>query len=69
MFYLDRDLIDFVQQVDAWDVSPVAFDDVDKIVGCGVVPQRDVRVVDFVLGQDRFNLMQKSGGNENGLDE
>ena len=59
MFYLEGDLIDLVQQVDAWDVSPVAFDDVDKVVGCGVVPQSDVRVVDLVLGQDRFNLYQK----------
>jgi hypothetical protein len=59
MDYLDRYLIDFVQQVDAGDVGPVAFDDVDKIVGCGVVPQRDVGVVNLVLGQDRFDLIQK----------
>ena len=55
-FYLDGDLIDLVQQVDAGDVGPVSLDDIDEVVGRGVVPQCDVSVVDLVLGQDRFHL-------------
>ena len=37
-------------------IGPVAFDHVDQVVCCGVVPQGDVGVVDAVLA-------------ENGLDE
>ena len=54
--YLNRNLVDLVQQVDARDVGSVAFDDVDQVVGGGVVTQRDVGVVDLVLRQDRFHL-------------
>ena len=45
---LDRYLVDLVQQVDAGDVRPVALHHVDQVVGCGVAPQSDVRVVDPV---------------------
>ena len=50
--YLNRNLVDLVQQVDARDVGSVAFDDVDQVVGGGVVTKRDVGVVDLVLRQD-----------------
>ena len=41
-------LVNLVQQVDAGDVRPVALHHVDQVVGCGVAPQSDVRVVDPV---------------------
>ena len=36
--HLDRDLVDFVEHVDARHVHSVAFDDVDQILGRGVIP-------------------------------
>ena len=53
---LDRTLINFVEEIDARDVCSVALDDVDEIVGGGVVSQRDVGIVDLVLRQNRLNL-------------
>lgn len=53
---LDRNLINFVEEIDARDVCSVALDDVDEIVGGGVVSQRDVGIVDLVLRQNRLNL-------------
>ena len=55
-FYLNRNLINFVEEIDARDVCSVALDDVDEIVGGGVVSQRDVGIVDLVLRQNRLNL-------------
>jgi hypothetical protein len=54
--HLDGDLVDLVEQVDARDVGPVALDDVDQVVGRGVVSQRDVGVVNLILGQNRLDL-------------
>ncbi len=55
---LDRYLVNLVQQVDARDVDSVSLDNVNQIVGRGVVSQRDVRVVDLVLGQDRADEVE-----------
>jgi hypothetical protein len=50
--YLDRDLIDLVEQVDAGDVGPVALHNVNKIVSSGVISKCNVCIVDLVLRQD-----------------
>lgn len=55
---MSKRLTNFVQQVDARHVYPVALDHVDEVVAGGVVAQRDVRVVDLVLGQDGADCLQ-----------
>lgn len=56
--FFDRDLVDFVEHVDARDIDPVALDDVNEVVLRGIVFEHDVGVVDFVLGQDGFHSFQ-----------
>ena len=53
--YLDRDLIDFVQDVDTGHVDAVPLDRVDQVFVSGVHSQRDVGIVNLVLGQDGFD--------------
>lgn len=56
--FLDGDLIDLVEQIDAGYVDAVALDDVDEVVAGGVVPQRDVRIVYLVLGQNGLDQIR-----------
>eukprot|EP00053_Salpingoeca_punica_P020781 m.212348 g.212348 ORF g.212348 m.212348 type:complete len:417 (+) comp20083_c0_seq1:2736-3986(+) len=49
---LDGDLVDLVQDVDAGDVHAVALDDINKLVLGRVALERNVRIVDAVLGED-----------------
>ena len=50
--YLDGDLVNLVEHIDAGDVDSVALDHIDQLFSRGVVPQSDVCVVDPVLSKD-----------------
>lgn len=52
---LEGNGVDLVEGVEARDVLPVAFDDVDDVVLCGVAFDAQVGVVDLVLPKDGFN--------------
>ena len=59
---LDADLIDFVEDVDGWDVDSVSFNTVDQLIGCRVFIQCHVRVVDFVFFQNRLKQLSNTRG-------
>lgn len=63
---LDTDLINLVQQIDARDVNAIALDHIDQIVRGGVEAQRDVRIVNLVLGQNGLDRVQIQFGLGNG---
>ena len=50
--YLDWDLINLVQDVDARHVDTVALNGVNEVLVGGIHAQRDVGIVNLVLGQD-----------------
>lgn len=47
-----RELIDFIEHIDAGNVAPVAFDDVDELVDGGVAAHEDVCRGDAVFAAD-----------------
>ena len=48
----DGQLVDLVQDVDAWNVPPVALDNVDELVDGGVAPAEYVAAHYLVLSAD-----------------
>ena len=52
---LNRDSVNLVEDVDAWDVDAIAFDDIDKVIHGTVFLELDVSVGDFVLVKDGTN--------------
>ena len=47
--HLNGDLIDLVEDVDAWNVNAIALDHVNQIIYGRVAAESDIDVVDFVL--------------------
>jgi len=50
--FFQRDCVDFVVDVEALHVLPIAFDAIDEVVDVVVAPEVDVSVVDLVLLED-----------------
>lgn len=50
--HLYGNLVNFIQHEYAGDVYSVAFNDIDEILGRGIIPQGDVSIVDSVFTQN-----------------
>ena len=50
--FFNRDLIDFIQAVDARHIDTISLDNIDQIVHSGVTPNNDVGIVDLILAQN-----------------
>ena len=55
--FLDADLINFVEDIDSWDVDSVSFNTVDQLISCRIFIQCHIRVVDFVFFQNRLKQL------------
>lgn len=52
------DLINLVEEINAWNVDTIAFDDINEIFGSSIILQGDVSVVNFVFSQNGFDRVQ-----------
>ena len=55
---LDGYLINFIENVDAWNIDAIPFDDVDQFLGSGIMAQRHVGIADSVLAEYCFHSIQ-----------
>ena len=55
--FLNTDLVDLVQHINARDVDSVTLDDVNELVDRCIAPEVHVAVRNAVLGTDRFDSL------------
>lgn len=52
--FFDGNLVDLIQNVYAWDVNAIPFNHIDQILGCSIIFEGDVGVMDFIFAQYRL---------------
>lgn len=55
--FLNRNLIDLVKHIDAWDIDPVSLDYIDELIDSRVASKCKVGVRDLILGGDGFDCL------------
>jgi hypothetical protein len=55
--FLNGNLIDLVEHIDAWHINPVSLNDIDKLIDGRVTSKRNISVRNLVLSTNRLDRL------------